>query len=474
MASRFNLEEKGGLGDKIGFAIVAQGISLASSIMMTVVVPKALGIEDYAYWQLFTLYVGYVGLLLFGVHDGVFLRLGGISADDIDWPRVKTQFVVIASFQIVALLCVGAALVAFGDDTERAVVLLCVVADGLIVNPAAFLFYVLRAANLPNIHSLASMLSGGIWAVFLVALTALNPESFLLYALGYLFCQSLSTAYCYLHFRQVFRCKMGSLRHALLDCRGDCFSGLKVTLAYYAGSLVVGSCRMLIDYKWGIESFGLISFSVSLVNFLLAFMAQISMVIFPAVRRLGSGSQGGAYLLIRNSLVAALPLVYVFYFPTCAVLEWWLPQYAESLRYLAVMLPVCFFDCKTQLLTNTYLKSMRKETALMWINVSFLAGSIVLMTIVAFVSSSITASVVAMVVAITARSVFAEIYLGQFMNVGSLKVLVSEIGLAVMFVVAAYVLASPLLVMAAVAFFYLLNRSSVKSFASEVCRRARG
>lgn len=474
MASRFNLEEKGGLSGKIGLAIVAQGISLVSSIMMTVVVPKALGLEDYAYWQLFTLYVGYIGLLLLGVHDGAFLRLGGASVDGIDWPRIKAQFAVIASFQVVALLCVGVGLAAFGDGTERMVVFLCVVIDGLIVNPAAFLFYFLQAVNLPNIHSLSSMLSGGIWAVLLVVLTVLNPEGFLLYALGYLFCQSLSTVYCYLHFRRVFKCKMGSLRNALLDCRDDCFSGLKVTLAYYAGSLVVGSCRMLIDYKWGIESFGLISFSVSLVNFLLAFMSQVSMVIFPAIRRLGSGPQGRAYLLIRDSLVAALPLVYVLYFPACTVLEWWLPQYAESLRYLAVMLPVCFFDCKTQLLTNTYLKSMRKETALMWINVSFLAGSVVLMTTVAFVSSSITASVIAMVVAIAARSVFAEVYLGQFMNVGSSKVLASEIGLAVMFVVAAYAFESPLLAVVAVAFFYLLNWSSVKGFASEIRRRVRG
>ena len=69
-----------------------------------------------------------------------------------------------------------------------------------------------------------------------------------------------------------------------------------------------------------------------------------------------------------------------------------------------------------------------------------------------------------MVVAIAARSVFAEVYLGQFMNVGSSKVLASEIGLAVMFVVAAYAFESPLLAVVAVAFFYLLNWSSVKGF----------
>lgn len=464
--SRFSLEEKGSLGGNIGLAILAQGISFISSIMMAVVVPKALGVEDYAYWQLFTLYVGYVGLLLLGIHDGIFLRLGGVRVGQIDWSRVKAQFALIAGFQAIALFGAWAVIAVVGGSTVRSAVLFLVIADGLIVNAASFLFYVLRAANLPNVYSLASMLSGGVWAVLLVGLTVVRPEGFLLYALCYLFSQTLSTAYCFVHFREVFKCKFGSLRVALFDCRDDCLAGLKVTIAYYAGTLVVGSCRMLVDYKWGIEAFGLFSFSVSLVNFLLTFMAQVSMVIFPIIRRMGHQSQGRAYLLMRGSLVSILPLIYVFYFPVCAVLSWWLPQYADSLRYLAIMLPVCFFDCKMQLLVNTYLKSMRKESALMWINVASFVGALVLMSLVAVVTSSITATAVAMVIAIAARSIFAEAYLGHFMDVGSPKVIISEVMLAVFFVGFAYGLSSLPLAVAAVTVFYFANRSVVNGFAT--------
>lgn len=470
---RFSLEEKGSLGANIGLAILAQGISFISSIMMAVVVPKALGVVDYAYWQLFTLYVGYVGLLLFGIHDGIFLRLGGVRVGQIDWPRIKMQFKLIAGFQAIALLGAGVVIATTGGTTARTAVLLLVIANGLIVNPASFLFYVLRAANLPNVYSLASMLSGGVWAVLLVGLTVARPEGFLLYALGYLFAQTLSTVYCFLHFRKVFKCKSGSLRTALLDCRVDCFAGLKVTIAYYAGTLVVGSCRMLVDYKWGIEAFGLFSFSVSLVNFLLTFMAQVSMVIFPIIRRMGQQSQGRAYLLMRGSLVSLLPLAYVLYFPACALLGWWLPQYADSLRYLAIMLPVCFFDCKMQLLVNTYLKSMRKENALLWINVTSLAGAMALMSFVAIATSSITATAVSMVIAIAARSIFAEAYLGRFMDVGSPTVIVSEVALAVLFVIFAYVLSSLSLSVAVVVVFYIVNRSTVKGFASTAWGYAR-
>lgn len=465
------LEERGSVGANIGLAVIAQGISLLSSMMMSLVVPKALGVEEYAYWQLFTLYVGYVGMLLFGIHDGIFLRLGGISVDRIDWSRIKAQFTILLVSQVVLLAAaVFVALSCFGLQT-RTLVFLLVAADGLIVNPSSFLFYVLRAANLPNIFSSASMLSGGVWALVLVVLTIVSPDSFLIYAFGYLICQTLSAGFCYFQISKVFRCKIGSLLDGLRDCRCDCSAGLKVTLAYYAGTLVVGSCRMLVDYKWGIEAFGLFSFSVSLINFLLSFMAQVSMVIFPVVRRMEAGSQGKAYLMLRNSLVTVLPLIYVLYFPGSALLGWWLPQYAASLRYLAILLPVCIFDCKMQLLVNTYLKSMRKENALMWVNIASLGGSIVLMLATAFCTSSITMTAAAMVVAIATRSAIAEVYLGRFMEVGSIKVLASEVVLAFFFVLVAYVFSNMLMAIVVVALFYAVNFSCVKSFIIEVSGR---
>ena len=52
----FSTEEKGGFGSNLAYAIVAQGVGLLSSILTSLVLPKFLGVEDYAYWQLFLLY----------------------------------------------------------------------------------------------------------------------------------------------------------------------------------------------------------------------------------------------------------------------------------------------------------------------------------------------------------------------------------------------------------------------------------
>lgn len=245
-----------------------------------------------------------------------------------------------------------------------------------------------------------------------------------------------------------------------------------MTVAYYAGSFVVGGCRMIVDARWGIEAFGKFSLSVSLVNFLLAFMAQVSMVIFPIVRRMDAGSRAKTYGLLRGSLATILPLIYIAYYPGCWLLGLWLPEYADSLSYLAIILPICIFDCKMQLLINTYLKTLRKENALLWLNVATLAVSILLDLFCAFVLNDLILTAIAMTVAIALRSLISEIYLGRFLDVLNWRMLISELVLAAWFVMSAYILSSFTLALSSVIAFYIVNHKDISEFLGFIKRKA--
>ena len=52
-------------------SIVAQIVSLAISFITTLIVPRFIDEYQYAYWQTYVLYVGYVGVLHFGLLDGL-------------------------------------------------------------------------------------------------------------------------------------------------------------------------------------------------------------------------------------------------------------------------------------------------------------------------------------------------------------------------------------------------------------------
>ena len=91
MTSIFSTEERGGITGNLAYAVIAQGIGLLSSILTSLVLPKFLGVEDYAYWQLFLLYSSYSGFALLGLNDGIYLRLGGKRYFEVDHGELKAQ-----------------------------------------------------------------------------------------------------------------------------------------------------------------------------------------------------------------------------------------------------------------------------------------------------------------------------------------------------------------------------------------------
>ena len=80
-------------------AFSAQGISLVVSFVMSLLVPKVLGVTSYGYWQLFIFYAGYSGFH-FGLNDGVYLVEGGKTRNEINKVAINSQFRVAVLLQV--------------------------------------------------------------------------------------------------------------------------------------------------------------------------------------------------------------------------------------------------------------------------------------------------------------------------------------------------------------------------------------
>ena len=359
MTSIFSTEERGGIAGNLAYAVVAQGIGLLSSILTSLVLPKFLGVEDYAYWQLFLLYSSYSGFALLGLNDGIYLRLGGKRYSEVNHGELKAQQCVVAVSQLFVAACCLAAVLAAGFEPYRSLVLALCVFFGLLTNLTQCLRYVFQCTNLTRISSLADLFSKGLFVAFMVTVLLAGVDSSRPFIMGYIACQALAFLYVLICARSTLRAK-AAFKGVLRTCADDVRAGLKVMVAYYADSLIVGFTRMLTDWQLGLTAFGKLSLSFSLTNFVLGFIGQVSMVAFPVLKRLDADGRREKYLAIRLLLHTALPCAYLLYVPVKLVLGLWLPAYSESLVYLALTMPLCVYSCKANLLFNTYLKMGRR------------------------------------------------------------------------------------------------------------------
>ena len=208
-------------------------------------------------------------------------------------------------------------------------------------------------------------------------------------------------------------------------------------IATYAGNLIIGSVRMIIDGAWGVEVFGYFSFSLTLANVFLTFINQVSIVIFPALRRVNSKQQKNVYHLMRNALSFILPLVMLGYFPITIFVQKLLPNYTKSLLFLPMFLPICTFDGKMQMMCSSFFKSMRKEFVLLKINIITLCCSIIMALVGSFLVKNVYFVAIGILCMIAFRSIISELILARYMKVSIKVELLQEIIIVALFVIGA-------------------------------------
>lgn len=460
--SIFSLKENEGITANLVYAVVAQGVGLLSSLLMSLVVPKVLGLNDYAYWQLFLLYSSYSGLALFGFNDGIYLRLGGKRFSELDLNELKGQLVLVTAAQLILGVVLLSALGFLTPDKNRLFVYLAVVISSVFANITICFAYVFQSTNLTQISSISTMSSKAAFLLCVISALIFGSASFKPFVIMYVSCQAFSMVYCIVCARSILFAKACLGINAIRTCLLDIAAGMKIMIAYYADLFIVGFTRMLTDWAMGISAFGVISFSFSLTNFVLGFIGQVAMVVFPVLKRLDSSSRGKKYRELNELLLIVLPFVYLGYVPLKVLLGMWLPEYERSLIYLALTLPLCVYSSKANFLFNTYCKMEREEGYLCGVNVLTMMFNSVIAFISIMVFKSVELSAIGIVISVALRSLLFEIHFGKKFEISFLRGYVSELAIVLLFMSSSFVLGNFSFALIALAFgFYLLiNRET--------------
>lgn len=448
------------------YAFAAQFVGVLSSVMVSLIIPKVLGLEDYAYWQLFTFYSSYSMFFHFGLIDGVHLRYAGVEYEQLDRPLVNAQLRVLLSSQAFISTVLGIIGWVFFSDGDRQFVVLMFSACMILSNLQNFLGYMLIAVNRISVFSRMTLLDRISFIVLMIVAMLLHSGDYRIYVYASLLARALGLAYIIAKCRSIALSSSVGILSALKEAWRNINAGFKLMIAGVASTLLIGNTRFFVDFTWGITDFSKFSFAVSIATIITQFSAQAGLVLFPAIKKASADAQKAGYQIIRNGLSIFLPAIYILYIPIAGFLAWWLPQYQESLHYMVLLLPICVFDGKYQILCYTYYKAMRKEALLMRVNLITLAIGVCASLIGCYLIKDIYAVVMLTAMAVILRSVIGEYLLAKIMKSGAWNNLVWEILMTVVFIVTTrYLSANVSFAVVAIAYatFLLTKRKSVRA-----------
>lgn len=420
------------------YTLTSNLIALIISTIVTFIVPKAISVENYGYFQLYLFYATYVGFFHFGWMDGLFLRYGGAYYEKLDKGLFKgeLEFYALVETIISVTLCIAA--IVFSRDLNNMFVLAVTSLSIVLINIRVYFMDVLQCTNRIKEYSILSVVGRVFYLLMISILLLVGYRGFHLLIIADIMGRFVSTAYGAMKCSDILTARSCDRQLAINESIVNIKVGIKLLFATIASHSIIGIVRLGINSAWDVSTFGRVSLTLSISNLLMVFIRAVSLVLFPTLRRVSREKLDQMYGIMRVSLMVPMLGMLIFYYPIRIVVAAWLPQYAESLKYMALLFPMCIFEGKMSMLVETYMKVLRKERSLMLVNVGTLLLSLITTGIACFALHNLDIAVVSIVVLLALRCVVAELTLTKYVKQDLIHDILMELSLTIAFIMASW------------------------------------
>lgn len=421
------------------YTFLSNIMSLIISSMITFIVPKFLNVESYGYFQLYLFYINYIGFFHFGWCDGVFLRYAGEYYDKLDKKLFSGQFYLLTFFEML----IGTVIMGYGyffvSDETKWFVIACVGISTALIIPKCLLQYLLQGTNRIKEYAVITMIEKIITVIGIILLLVMKYESYKAVIAADLAGKLSALIYSALCCKDIIFERPCKFKKSVMEAIVNVKVGINLMLANIAGFLIIGLVRMAIEKKWDIATFGKISLTISISNLLLVVIKAVANVIFPLLKRMSQDKYSETYRILRDCMMIPLLGMLVFYYPIRIILSSWLPNYADSLKYMALLFPICIYESKETLLITTYLKALRKEKWLLAVNAVTVLFSALLSYISVFVLQNLDVAIISIVILLAGRCIVSEVLLTNLIeNANLYKNIMLENILSVLFIITSW------------------------------------
>ena len=338
-------------------------IVLLSSIITGFIIPKILGVTEYGFYKIFTLYLGYAPLLHLGFVDGILLQFAGKKFDELDKHCFRTYTKFFMTFQLLMSLFICLIAIIIAPISYRYIIILLAL-DVLMVNYTAYYQYISQSTMRFKELSIRKILLAS-FKLILVALLLfinryvdINVLTANIYISGLVLIDILLTFW---YIRTYSDITIGPST-PLSQCRTDISSffknGIILTISFQASHIIFSLDRQFVSILFSTETYGVYSFAYNLISIVTTVVGAVSLVLFPRLKQLDTKSIINTFTTSMSSISIVSFSALVGYQPLCLLIKQFLPEYNHSLSYLIIIFPGLALSSCINVIMLTYYKAL--------------------------------------------------------------------------------------------------------------------
>lgn len=383
-------------------------ISLLVSVVTTLLLPKTLGVEHYALWQMYLLYGNYIIYSSLGFCDGIYLTYGGKSYSSVNKSELKTQLLVFYLYEVIISILIGyiGVKLTLGGDTKLCFVMATIQAFIFVVRICGLNF--LQAVNEIKKYAKAAVLERVLFLVIILGIFFIGESNYIIIIITDVIAKFVSMLLTLFYMKDIYVAKTLAIKNQIFNIKKITKSGFKLYSSSMAEMILNSGFRFFIVGKWGLIVFGKTSLTFSISNLVGTLLNSVSISLFPVMRNKDERQIKVIYCGMTTVMMYFSALILLLYMPLSFIIENWLPQYKESIAYMAILFPVCIFQTENNLINCTIFKTLNKENLILKINIGFTVFSLLGLAYLVFILNNINLSLLYFVICMAFRCIWGQ------------------------------------------------------------------
>lgn len=403
------------------FVLLSNLSTVVVGIIMTLIVPKFLSIDQFGYFKVFTLYIGFVGFAHFGFNDGILMRYGNYDYEKLPYLMFRLYFRFLVFFQlIIGFLLIIIALYSV-NKVHIEIILIAVCVNLIILNLNTFFQFIFQITKEFKIFSINTIIQNVTLLVSILCLGFFEIDSFVPIILAQTGSNLLLFVLYIIKGRNLIFGVASPFKHSINDIISNFQVGIYILAGNLMAVIVINIDKLFVERFFSIKEFAYYSFAVSFLTLIFTFVIAFSNYLYPFLSRVKEENLNEKYNFIYTITLIITSFLLGSYFLIVFIIQEFLNQYENAINLLLILYPSVIFRTVYSLLSTNFYKILKLQKDYNRNNLFALVIALLLNTIGILLKADIIYICVLNLFSFYIWSLLTDLYFKKKMNFGSLN-----------------------------------------------------
>ncbi len=337
----------------------SNGIKFIAGVLTGLVLPMVFDVSGFGYFRLFALYLSYFGLFHFGFIDGIYILFGGKDYQNLDKVmfRAYTRFIMLLEV-IISMTIITYALIVLQNERQLVFLLLGVNVFSSVIT--SYYQFISQTTSRFKEFSITNIVYGILTSLIVLLFFFNSINNVFIYLISVVSINFIILVSYVIIYKDI---TFGHINKEMIS-KENFFEIFKLGIPLLVGNfltvLILNLPKQFVDWKFNIEQFAIFSFAYSLMNIANIFVASLSVVIYPTLKKVNPERFKYWYKNSTFIVTVLFSASLIVFFPLKYIINNYLVQYSNSIIILSIVFPGLIFSSLVQIVKLNYYKALNK------------------------------------------------------------------------------------------------------------------